>query len=52
MEQILKDRKNFYVTIDENKSRTIIFENWYSTCGEYRRHFGNNKLKITGFKNN
>ena len=47
-----KTEKNFYVTIDENKSRTIIFENGYATCGDYRRHFGNNELKITGFKNN
>lgn len=44
-----KTEKTFYVEIDENKSRTIIFENGYATCGEYRRHFGNNELKITGF---
>ena len=40
----------FYVEIDENSSRTIIFENGYATCGEYRRHFRNDELKITTFK--
>lgn len=47
-----KTEKIFYVTIDENKSHTIIFENGYTTCEEYQRHFGNNELKITCFKNN
>lgn len=43
--------KTFYVEIDDNRSRTIIFENGYSTCGDYRRRFGDN-IKITSFKNN
>ncbi len=46
-----KTEKIFYVTIDEDSSRTIIFENGYATCGEYRRHFGNDELKITTFEN-
>ena len=46
-----KTEKTFYVTIDDDSSRTIIFENGYATCGEYRRHFGNDELKITSFKN-
>lgn len=45
-----KTEKTFYVEIDEDNSCTIIFENGYATCGEYRRHFGNDKLKITPFK--
>ena len=44
-----KTEKTFYVEIDEDNSCTIIFENGYATCGEYRRHFGNDKLKITSF---
>ena len=46
-----KTEKTFYVEIDENSSRTIIFENGYATCGDYRRRFGD-KIKITSFKNN
>lgn len=45
-----KTEKTFYVEIDENRSRSIIFENGYATCGDYRRYFG--ELKITSFKNN
>ena len=45
-----KTEKTFYVEIDENSSRTIIFENGYATCGDYRRRFGD-KIKITSFKN-
>ncbi len=45
-----KTEKTFYVEINEDNSRTIIFENGYATCGEYRRYFGNDKLKITPFK--
>jgi hypothetical protein len=47
-----KTEKTFYVEINENGSRTIIFENGYATCGEYRLHFGDDKLRITSFKNN
>ena len=46
-----KTEETFYVEIDENNSHTIIFENGYATCGDYRRHFNNDKLKITSFKN-
>ena len=46
-----KTEKTFYVTIDDDSSRTIIFENGYAICGEYRRYFGNDELKITSFKN-
>ena len=47
-----KTQKTFYITIDDDCSRTIIFENGYLTCGEYRRRFENDELKITIFKNN
>ena len=50
-EKFSQTEKTFYVEIDEGNSRTIIFENGYATCGDYRRHFGNNELKITGFRN-
>lgn len=45
----------FYVEIEEGKgshtySYTVIFENGYATCGDYRRRFGD-KIKITSFKN-
>lgn len=42
--------KTFYVEIDEGNSRTIIFENGYATCGEYRRRYRNDEIKITTFK--
>lgn len=32
-------------------SHTVIFENGYATCGDYRKSFGD-KIKITSFKNN
>lgn len=41
----------FYIEIDEHTSRTIIFENGYATCEEYITRFGNDKIKITIFKN-
>lgn len=44
-----KTEKTFYIEIDENNFCTIIFENGYETCEEYRRYFGNDKLKITFF---
>lgn len=44
-----KTEKTFYVEIDENTYRTIIFENGYATCGDYRRRFGDDKIKITSF---
>ena len=44
-----KTEKTFYVEIDENIYRTIIFENGYATCGDYRRRFGDDKIKITSF---
>ena len=50
-EKFSQTEKTFYVEIDEGNSCTIIFENGYATCGDYRRHFGNNELKITGFRN-
>ena len=47
-EKFSKTEKTFYVEIDEDSSRTIIFENGYSTCGAYRKYFGN-AVKITSF---
>lgn len=47
-----KTEKTFYVEINEGTSHTIIFENGYATCGEYRRHFSKDKIKITSFKSN
>lgn len=44
-----KTKKTFYVEIDENSYRTIIFENGNNTCGDYRRRFGDDKIKITNF---
>ena len=44
-----KTEKTFYVEIDEGDCRTIIFENGYATCGEYRMRFGDENIKITSF---
>ena len=51
-----KTEPTFYVEIEEGKgshnySYTVIFENGYATCGDYRRRFGD-KIKITKFKSN
>ena len=50
-EKFSQTEKTFYVEIDEDSSRTIIFENGYATCGDYQRYFSNYELKITSFKN-
>ncbi len=55
-ERFSKTEPTFYVEIEEGKgshtySYTVIFENGYATCGDYRRRFGD-KIKITTFKNN
>lgn len=42
--------KTFYVEIDHNNSRTIMFENGYATCEQYRIRLGDS-IKITSFKN-
>ncbi len=47
-----KTEKTFYVEINEDNSCTIIFENGYATCGDYRRRFGDDKIRITPFKSN
>jgi hypothetical protein len=51
-----KTEPTFYVEIEKGKGShtylyTVIFENGYATCGEYRRRF-DDKIKITSFKNN
>ena len=47
-----KTESKFYVEIKEEKdsiySYSVIFENGYAACGEYRRKFGE-KIKITKF---
>lgn len=48
-EQFSKTEKTFYIEIEDGDSCTIIFENGYATCEEYRRHFKNSELKITIF---
>lgn len=46
------EKEPFYVEIDEESSRTIIFENGYIEPEAYKngRYFKNDKLKITFFR--
>ena len=44
-----KTEQTFYVTIDEDNSRTIIFENGYASCEDYRRFFNGEEISITIF---
>lgn len=42
--------KTFYVEIDKGNSRTIIFENGYATCSDYKNRYRNDELKFTTFR--
>ena len=50
-EKFSDTEKRFYVNVDSDKdnTRSVIFENGYSTCGEYKRFFSNKELDFTTF---
>lgn len=50
-----KTQPTFYVEIEEgrgsdNYSNTVIFENGFISCGEYKENFKNYEVKITKFQ--
>ena len=45
-----KTETTFYVEKAIDDSYTVIFENGYASCGDYRRYFHDDNLKITKFK--
>ena len=48
-ERFTQTEEKFYVEIDEGNSRSIIFENWFESCEEYRKFFDKYEPKITIF---
>ena len=50
-EKFSDTEKRFYVNVDSDKdnTRSVIFENGYSTCGEYKRFLSNKELDFTTF---